>query len=98
MELYNVIVKRLYGHKPKNKKELAKMVSFFKKERDCDLHNMKELESMDTSHLSKTKLKQMNSAVKRWDKDFKKIRRDYDPKHKKFVGYFPLGKERTWLM
>lgn len=65
--------KKFFHKRVKDEKERQDVLSFLEKEKFFDEQNALEFENMDKSHLNKTRMNQMNSAIKRWNKDNEKL-------------------------
>lgn len=58
-----------YRNRPCSLEEKEEILSFLRLEKECDEANTTTIEYMNRDHLSKTKSKQVDSAVKRWKKE-----------------------------
>ena len=82
-----------------NREEKDAYVSFLHKEIACDDYNERQMQSMDLSYLNKTKLKQAESALGRWNKETSKKLKEVKA-HDKLHGslsYRLTSRARTWL-
>jgi hypothetical protein len=61
---------KLYGHLPYNEEDRQRMLRWNLLEAKCDVENVKTIESMDLSHLNKTRTKDIEKAMKQWKKSF----------------------------
>ena len=63
-------MKSLYGHLPYDEEDRQRMLSWNLLEAKLDAENAKTIESMDLSHLNKTRTKGIETAVKQWKKSY----------------------------
>lgn len=82
----------LYRNRPINEEQRELILSFFDSDKEYDEHNEEQMKMLDTSHLTKTKLKTIEQSTKRWERE-----RNSLVKHYKTVGVNILGVDRTWL-
>lgn len=84
----------------RSQEEKEAYVSFLHLEIECDAYNERQMQELDLSHLNKTKLKQADSALSRWNKETSKALKAIKA-HDKLDGalkYRYTTRERTWLM
>jgi hypothetical protein len=81
-----------YKNRLVSEEDRAKTLAFLALEAECDEYNATQIEYMNRDHLNKTRSKQVDAAVKRWDKDNKRLTKRYkdEPTHS-------MGTARTWL-
>ena len=89
------VVRNIYGLRPHNEQDRKRMLAFANKEKECDEHNELQIAMINKEHLSKTKLKQCESMVKRWKKESSTMLKRLSTAN---VKYSTLSLERTWII
>lgn len=82
-----------YKTRPNNEQEKQAMLDWYKLEKECDEANATVIKHMNKDHLNKTKSKQIDAAVRRWDKEMKS-----QVKRTKNAEPIRYARQRTWLM
>ena len=91
---FNSVSKNIYGLRPRDEEDRKNMMSFAMKELECDEHNEIQLAMMNKDHLSKTKVKQCDSMVKRWKKQSSAMLKRLNVNT---CRYSHFNAPRTWL-
>ena len=90
------IVRGLYSDRPHNKQDRVNMTRWNNKEKYFDELNKQEIANMDLSHLNKTKTKQIQTAMNRWDKEHKRQAKFLADEKKNPNSIYAT--ERTWII
>lgn len=77
MDLTSQLKRNLYGSRPKAEEERQAILKFLELEKQIDEENATAIEYMNREHLTKTRSKQVDAAVKRWSKDSKRNINNY---------------------
>ena len=91
---FNSQSKSIYGVRPRDEEDRKNMMSFAMKELECNEWNEVQLQMMNKDHLSKTKVKQCDSMVKRWKKETSTMLKRLNSTT---CRYYHFNEPRTWL-
>lgn len=86
----------LYSNRPYNEQDRVNMTRWNNKEKYFDELNRQEIERMDLSHLNKTKTKQIQTAMRAWDKEHKRQAKFLADEKKNPNSVYAI--ERTWII